>query len=236
MCFQFPDNCLEYPGIKFGTDTLGSMVLQEIGKEGIDGSTSFRSAFKFPSLRTFYPGRFENDRLAAVENQARAIRCDKVASYRKEKGRLDNPRIQLRYSGRNRLGFRSFFSLARTTVKIFRKSGNTGELLQNASNHKQSEESPRRNRKNRKNRNLPFQLTTWVEKPAGSDWSRYSSIRKRNKIDFTLGHSHGAHASAKDRNHATMGNFMGVLELFSPDWSIGKRQDRSPFSDQRLEA
>ena len=84
-----------------------------------------------------------------------------------------------------------------------------------------------KNRKNCKNRNLSFQPFIWVEKSAGSDWSRYSSIWKRDKIDLTLGHSHDAHASAEDRNHATMGNFMGVLELFSPDRSIGKRQDRS---------
>ena len=149
---------------------------------------------------------------------------------------MDNPRVQLRYSGRKRLGFRSFFSLARTTNKIFRKSGNTRELLQNASNRKQSEENSRSNRKYCKNRNLSFQSFIWVEKFAGSDWSRYSSIWKLDKIDLTLGHSHDAHASAEDRNHATMGNFMGVLELFSPDRSIGKRQDRSPFADQRLEA
>ena len=39
-CFLFPHNFLECSGIKFGTDSLGSMVLQKIGKEGIDGATS----------------------------------------------------------------------------------------------------------------------------------------------------------------------------------------------------
>ena len=70
----------------------------------------------------------------------------KLPHIEKRRGRLDN-RVQLRYSGRKRLGFRSFFSLARTTNKIFRKSGNTRELLQNASNRKQSEENSEKQKK-----------------------------------------------------------------------------------------